>query len=131
MPLQVLICMSNDGVGEMLRLLLHDAGYIATTLNLFDWLEGITCSDLPPDIIFVDAWPLRRPEAAKRAQGKLDGSVTGLILLIDGSETALLAQQLGASATLPLLFSRNELVTVMAQACQVIPPALQWREAAA
>jgi hypothetical protein len=121
MPLGVLICVNDGDVSELIRLLLIDAGYAAASLDLYAWFEGITRPDPSPDILLLDAWPLRHPDMARRALAQLTVQSARLILLIDGQQAAQLADDLGATATLQLMFTRDELIMAVQQAGMAVP----------
>jgi hypothetical protein len=78
---------------------------MAAALDLFAWVEGTARPYPAPDLIILDAWPLRHRDVVRWAQAQLTGHATPLILLGDGPQTALLAKQLGATAILPVLFT--------------------------
>jgi hypothetical protein len=121
MPLGVLICVNDGDVSELIRLLLIDAGYTAASLDLFAWFEGSTRPDPSPDITILDAWPLRHPDMASRALAQLIMQPARLILLVDGQQAIHLADDLGAIATLQLMFTRDELITAVQQARRAAP----------
>jgi hypothetical protein len=107
--------MENAGVRELIRLMLVDAGYIVTDLDMVTWLVGDAHVELCPEVVILDAWPLRYREAATLAHAQLVKRPAAVVLLADSTPPAHLADQFGAVATLPLLFTLHNLVTAVQQ----------------
>jgi hypothetical protein len=111
----VLICVENVGVRELIGLLLADAGCAVATMNVWPWLAGNPIPAPPPEVLILDAWPLRHADAATLAHARLAAQPAALVLLADSPQSAQLAARLGAVATLPLLFTLHDLVTAVQQ----------------
>ena len=118
-PTHVLICVGNAGVRELIGLLLADAGYAVTGMDVAPWLIGDALPGPPPEVLILDAWPLRHADAAIQAHARLATQAAALVLLVDSPQPAQLADQFGAVATLPLSFTLHDLVTAMQQSSQV------------
>jgi len=117
----VLVCMSDRGVGELIHLLLADAGYEVTERDLLIWLSEQNGTYPPADVIMLDAWPLRGQDALRRAERQLSRHPAPLILLVDGPSTNPVTQRLDASASLPLLFTQDELMLAVETAIRGVP----------
>ena len=114
-PTRVLICMGNAGVRELIGLLLADAGCAITEMDVTPWLAGEPIAGPPCGVLILDAWPLRHADAATQARARLAAQPAALVLLMDSPQPAHLADQLGAVATLPLLFTLQDLVSAVQQ----------------
>jgi hypothetical protein len=68
-----------------------------------------------PEVLILDAWPLRHADAAVQAHARLAAQPAAVVLLVDSPQSAHLAAQLGAVATLPLLFTLQDLVSAVQQ----------------
>jgi hypothetical protein len=112
-PTRVLICLGNAGVRELIGLLLADAGCAVTEMDVTPWLADEPIAGLPCEVLILDAWPLRHADAATQARARLAAQPAALVLLMDSPQPAQLADQLGAVATLPLLFTLQELVSAV------------------
>lgn len=114
-PTFVLICVEDIGVREMISLLLADAGCAVAAMDVWLWLAGNPIAEPPPEVLILDAWPLRHVAAAAQAYARLAAQPAAVVLLADSPQAAQLAARLGAIATLPLLFSLCDLVTSVQQ----------------
>jgi hypothetical protein len=109
----VLVCVENAGVRELIHLLLVDAGCVVADMDVWPWLGGDPISGPPPEVLILDAWPLRHADAATQAQARLAAQPAAVVLLVDSLQPIQLAAELGAVATLPLLFTLHDLVTAV------------------
>jgi hypothetical protein len=114
-PTRVLICVGNTGVRELIGLLLADAGCAVTSTDVWLWLAGSPIPGPPSEVLILDAWPLRHADAATQAHARLAGRTAALVLLVDSPLSVQLAAELGAVATLPLLFTLDDLVAAVQQ----------------
>jgi hypothetical protein len=114
-PTRVLICLGNVGVRELIGLLLADAGCTITGMDVWPWLVGDPISGPPPEVLILDAWPLRHADAVTQARARLAAQPAAVVLLVDSPQPVRLTAQLGAVATLPLLFTLQDLVTAVQQ----------------
>jgi hypothetical protein len=112
-PTRVLICVHNAGVRELIGLLLADAGCAVTDMDVTPWLAGDSIPGPPCEVLILDAWPLRYADVATQAHARLVAQPAALVLLMDSPQPAQLADQLGAVATLPLLFTLQDLVSAV------------------
>ena len=122
-PTRVLICVCNAGVSELIGLMLADAGCMVINMDVMPWLAGDPLPGPPSEVLILDAWPLRYSDAATQAYARLTAQPAALVLLMDSPQPAQLADQLGAVATLPLLFTLQDLVSAVRRA------AGHWRAA--
>jgi DNA-binding NtrC family response regulator len=113
--LRVLICVQSEGVRELIRLILADAGYAVAAMDVLCWLIGNPTPEPPPEVLILDAWPLRHADAMLQAQARLAAQPAAVVLLVDSPQLAHLAAKLGAASTLPLLFTLHDLVTAVQQ----------------
>jgi hypothetical protein len=111
----VLVSTSDAGVRDLICLILAEFGFAVDEIDVYDWLAGVGLPAATPDVLILDEWALREPEALRRAQARLAGQLSSVILLADGPAAAGAAEQLGA-VTLPLLFELDDLITAMRQA---------------
>jgi hypothetical protein len=111
----VLICVGDAGVRQLIGLLLANEGYGITSMDVLSWLGGDPIPEPPPEVLILDAWPLRHADAATQARARLASQSTAVVLLLDSMQPAQIAGQLGAVATLPLLFSLQDLITAVQQ----------------
>ena len=111
--IQVLICVENAGVRELMSILLADAGCTVTGMDVESWLIGDPIPEPSPEVLILDAWPLRHADAANQAHARLAAQPAALVLLMDSPQPAQLADQLGAIAILPLLFTLQNLATAV------------------
>lgn len=108
-PSRIAVVISNPSNGGLLQLLLEDAGWSVYVYDIFRWLSGTDGSGPQPDIILLEAWALRDPALARCARGMLRDPHAPLILLTEDLSDLSLSRELGAAATLPLLFGLDEL----------------------
>jgi len=115
-PPCVLICVDDAGVRQLIGLMLAHTGCTATGTDVAAWLGGKPTPGPRPTVLLLDAWPLRHAEVASQARVRLAAEPAALVLLVDSPRPTQLATQLGAIASLPLLFSLDDLVTAVQQA---------------
>ncbi len=112
-PTRVLICIENTGVRQLIGLMLEDAGCAVATMDVLPWLNADSIPALRPDVLILDAWPLRHAEAVTQAHARLVAQPVAVILLVDSLQPIQVTAELGAIATLPLLFTLHDLVTAV------------------
>jgi hypothetical protein len=114
-PTRVLICVGNAGVRELIHLMLADAGCAVAGMDVRPWLGGDPIPGPTPEVLILDAWPLRHADAATQAHARLAAQPAAVVLLVDSLQPVQLAAELGAVATLPLLFTLHDLVAAVQQ----------------
>ena len=114
-PISVLICVADAGVRQLIGLLLANEGYGVTSMDVLSWIGGDPIPMPPPEVLILDAWPLRHADAAAQARARLASQPAAVVLLLDSLQPAQIADQLGAVATLPLLFTLEDLITAVQQ----------------
>lgn len=119
-PIHVLICMENAGVCELIGLLLADAGCMATSMDVTAWLIGDPIPGPSPEVLILDAWPLRYANAATQAHIRLAAQPAALVLLLDNQQPTQFADQFSAITTIPMLFTLENLVTAVQQGSQAL-----------
>jgi hypothetical protein len=117
-PTRVLICVGNAGVRELIGLLLADAGCVVASMDVWPWLVGDSIAGPLPEVLILDAWPLRHADAATQACARLTAQPAAVVLLMDSLQPIQLAAQLGAVATLPLLFTLHDLIAAVQHGAQ-------------
>jgi len=128
-PTHVLICLGNAGVRGLIGLLLADAGCVVTDMDVWPWLDGDPIAGPPAEVLILDAWPLRHAGAVTQAYARLAAQPAAVILLVDSPQPVQLAAELGAVATLPLLFTLHDLVITVQQAASGRTEAAQAADA--
>ena len=114
-PTRVLVCIENMGVRELIGLILVGAGCAVVAMDVLPWLNADSIPEPRPDVLILDAWPLRHAEAAAQAHVRLAAQPAAIILLIDSLQPVQLAAELGAIVILPLLFTLRDLVAAVQQ----------------
>jgi hypothetical protein len=118
-PPRIHVCVEDDGVREMISLLLTDAGYYVTDQDVVTWLVENASTLVPPKVMILDAWPLRQPNTAAMARAQLGKQSAAVVLLVDTPQPPAITDQFGAIATLPLCFTLDDLVFAVEQGCQM------------